>query len=146
MVAGALGMVLGGHLLSDPRRTALIAACGFGFTALVALAIGLVDWPPAWVPLLCGVMGFSSGIAGPSRDLLVKQATPPGATGRVYGVVYSGLDAGLVVAPLAFGALMDAGQYRSVWLGVALLFGLLIVSTLNVKRTSRGLAQAAVAP
>lgn len=138
MVAGAVGMVLGGHLLSDPTRTALIAACGFGFAALVALAIGVVDWPAAWVPVLCGVMGFSSGIAGPSRDLLVKQATPPGATGRVYGVVYAGLDAGLVVAPLAFGALMDAGQYRSVWVGVALLFGMLIASTLNVRRTSRG--------
>ena len=136
MVCGALGMVVGGQLLSDPRRTALIAALGFGFAALVAVAIALGNWPPAWVPVLCGVMGFGSGIAGPSRDLLVKQATPPGATGRVYGVVYSGLDAGLVVAPLLFGVLMDAGMYRTVWLGVALLFALLIVTALNVKRAS----------
>jgi MFS family permease len=136
MVAGALGMVVGGQLLRDPRRSALIAALGFGFAALVAVAIALGHWPPAWVPVLCGVMGFGSGIAGPSRDLLVKQATPPGATGRVYGVVYSGLDAGLVVAPLVFGALMDAGQFRAVWLGVALLFALLIATALNVKRQS----------
>jgi MFS family permease len=138
MVAGAGGMVLGGQLLSDPRRTALIAGIGFGFAACVALAIGLGSWPPAWVPVLCGVMGFGSGIAGPSRDLLVKQATPPGATGRVYGVVYSGLDAGLVVAPLAFGMLMDAGHYRTVWVGVALLFVLLIATAVNVKRRSPG--------
>jgi MFS family permease len=86
--------------------------------------------------VLAGVMGFGSGIAGPSRDLLVKQATPPGATGRVYGVVYSGLDAGLVVAPLVFGALMDAGHYRAVWVGVAVLFALLIATALNVKRNA----------
>ncbi|MFO1268737.1 MAG: MFS transporter [Rubrivivax sp.] len=140
MVSGALGMVVGGQLLADPRRSARVAAFGFGFAALVALAIGLGHWPPAWVPVLCGVMGFGSGIAGPSRDLLVKQATPPGATGRVYGVVYSGLDAGLVVAPLLFGLLMDAGLYRAVWLGVAALFTLLIATAFNVRRVSSGRA------
>jgi FSR family fosmidomycin resistance protein-like MFS transporter len=65
------------------------------------------------VLVLFGVMGFGAGIAGPSRDLLVKQATPAGATGRVYGVVYSGLDVGMTLAPLAFGVLMDAGHYRA---------------------------------
>ena len=145
MVCGAAGMVLGGQLLRDPRRTALVAGCGFGFAALVALVIGFGSWPAAWVPVLCGVMGVGSGIAGPSRDLLVKQATPPGATGRVYGVVYSGLDAGLVVAPLLFGALMDAGLFRAVWLGVALLFALLIVTALNVKRAAPKAAAAAAA-
>lgn len=144
MVCGALGMILGGQLLSDPRRSARVAALGFGFAALVALAIGTAQWPPAWVPVLCGVMGFGSGIAGPSRDLLVKQATPPGATGRVYGVVYSGLDAGLVVAPLVFGLLMDAGLYRAVWLGVAALFALLIATAFNVKRVSAARAAAGV--
>ncbi|MBI5721524.1 MAG: MFS transporter [Burkholderiales bacterium] len=138
MVSGAAGMVVGGQLLRDPRRTALIAGLGFGFAALVALTIAFGHWPAAWVPVLCGAMGFGSGIAGPSRDLLVKQATPPGATGRVYGVVYSGLDAGLVVAPLLFGMLMDAGLYRAVWIGVAALFALLIVTALNVKRSAAG--------
>jgi len=136
MFSSAAGNVVGGHLIRDPRRTALVAGAGFGFAGLVALVIAFGQWPGAWVPVLCGVMGFGSGIAGPSRDLLVKQATPPGATGRVYGVVYSGLDAGLVVAPLVFGLLMDAGLYRAVWLGVAALFALLIVSALNVRRSA----------
>lgn len=136
MLSSAGGNVFGGHLIRDPRRTAGVAGLGFGLAGAVALVIGLGNWPAAWVPVLCGVMGFASGIAGPSRDLLVKQATPPGATGRVYGVVYSGLDAGLVVAPLVFGLLMDAGHYRAVWLCVAALFALLIVSALNVKRSA----------
>jgi len=138
MLSSAAGNVLGGHLIRDPRRTAWVAGVGFGFAGVVALVIAFGHWPPAWVPVLCGVMGFGSGIAGPSRDLLVKQATPRGATGRVYGVVYSGLDAGLVVAPLLFGMLMDAGQYRAVWVGVAALFALLILTALNVKRSAGG--------
>jgi MFS family permease len=98
------------------------------------------------VPVLFGVMGFGGGIAGPSRDLLVKQATPAGATGRVYGVVYSGLDVGMTVAPVLFGALMDAGAYRGVWLGVAFAQLVLIATAFNVKRNWRRPPPAAAAP
>ena len=111
MVCSAGGMVLGGFLARDPARSERIVAAGFGVAAMVALLIGLARWPAAAVPVLFGVMGLGAGIAGPSRDLLVKRATPRNATGRVYGVVYSGLDIGQAIAPLVFGALMDAGAY-----------------------------------
>ena len=65
-------------------------------------------------------MGVASGIAGPSRDLIVKRAAPANATGRVYGVVYSGLDIGQAFAPLVFGPLMDLHRPADVWLGIAL--------------------------
>ena len=75
---------------------------------------------------LVALAGIGTGLAGPSRDLLVKQAAPPGATGRVYGIVYSGLDVGFAIgAPLA-GLLMDGALPRGVlwlaaaWLGLAL--------------------------
>jgi FSR family fosmidomycin resistance protein-like MFS transporter len=137
MVAAGAGMVLGGHLVRDPQRSVRIAASGFAVAALTALALGLGHWSPAAVLVLFGVMGFGAGIAGPSRDLLVKQATPAGATGRVYGVVYSGLDVGMTLAPLAFGVLMDAGHYRAVWLGIALMLALLIATAVNVRRNAR---------
>lgn len=146
MATAAAGMVLGGHLVRDPQRSARIVAAGFGIAAASALAIGLGHWGPDAVPVLFGVMGVGAGIAGPSRDLLVKQATPEGATGRVYGVVYSGLDVGMSLAPLIYGALMDAGHYRTLWVGVALAQGLLIVTAFNVKsrwRRPAGVAAAA---
>lgn len=139
MACAAGGMVVGGYLARDPQRSARIVAAGFGLSAVVALLIGLGDWPALMVPVLFGVMGFGGGIAGPSRDLLVKQATPAGATGRVYGVVYSGLDVGMTIAPVIFGTLMDAGAYREVWLGVALAQLVLIATAFNVKRNWRPL-------
>jgi MFS family permease len=146
MATAAAGMILGGHLVRDPQRSARVVASGFGMAALVALAIGLGNWPPVAVPLLFGLMGFGAGIAGPSRDLLVKQATPEGATGRVYGVVYSGLDVGMTIAPLIFGALMDGGHHRGVWIGVAIAQALLIANAFNVKsrwrKPASGLAAA----
>jgi FSR family fosmidomycin resistance protein-like MFS transporter len=143
MFAAAAGMVYGGHLLRDPQRSARVVAFGFGSAALVALLIAFGDWSSTMVPVLFALMGLGAGIAGPSRDLLVKQATPEGATGRVYGVVYSGLDVGMSLAPALFGALMDAGQYRGVWIGVALALALLIVNAFNVKRRWRNPALAA---
>lgn len=56
---------------------------------------------------LASLAGFGTGLAGPSRDMLIKRAAPPGATGRVYGTVYSGLDLGFTLAAPVFGALLD---------------------------------------
>jgi len=51
--------------------------------------------------------------------MLIKQASPPGATGRVYGTVYSGLDIGFALASPVFGAILDAGHAGGVFLGAA---------------------------
>ncbi|MEO6033147.1 MAG: MFS transporter [Burkholderiaceae bacterium] len=137
MVCAAGGMVVGGFLVSDPARCERIIGVGFGSAALMALAIGYTDLPALAVPVLFGGMGFGAGIAGPSRDLIVKRSSPPNATGRVYGVVYSGLDIGQAVAPLAFGTLMDLQRPSTVWLGIALVQAVLIVSAFNVRKVRR---------
>lgn len=46
-----------------------------------------------WIAAAMTLAGSGTGLAGPSRDMLIKRAAPPGATGRVYGTVYSGLRA-----------------------------------------------------
>jgi FSR family fosmidomycin resistance protein-like MFS transporter len=143
MFAAAAAMVLGGHLVRDPQRSARIVALGFGLAALFALAIGFGNWPGWMVPVLFALMGLGAGVAGPSRDLLVKQATPAGATGRVYGVVYSGLDVGQAIAPALLGVLMDAGQYTTVWVVIALAQALLIVNGFNLRRRRQAAALAA---
>jgi MFS transporter, FSR family, fosmidomycin resistance protein len=137
MVCSAGGMVLGGFLASDPARCERIVGLGFGLAALVALAIGFAPVPALLVPALFGAMGFASGIAAPSRDLLVKKSTPENATGRVYGVVYSGLDIGQAVSPLVFGALMDHQNFQDVWLGLVFMQAVLIASAFNVRRVRR---------
>jgi MFS family permease len=137
MVCAAAGMVLGGFLASDPARCERIVGIGFGIAACVAAIIGFAPVPGMAVPVLFGVMGFASGIAGPSRDLLVKKSTPDNATGRVYGVVYSGLDIGQAISPLIFGRLMDHGNYQGIWLGLVIVQGMLIFSAFRVRRVRR---------
>ncbi len=137
MVCSAAGMVLGGFLVRDPSRCERIVGAGFGMAAAIALLIGFAAMPAWLVPVLFGAMGFGAGIAGPSRDLLVKRSAPDNATGRVYGVVYSGLDIGQAVAPLMFGTLMDMHRPAQVWLGIAVVQAVLIASAFNVGRFRR---------
>ena len=137
MVCSAGGMVLGGFLAADPARCERVVATGFAVAALIALAIGFGPVPAMAVPALFGAMGFASGIAAPSRDLLVKRSSPENATGRVYGIVYSGLDIGQAISPLLFGALMDQHNYQGVWLGLVVVQSILIVSAFNLRRVRR---------
>lgn len=140
MICSAGGMVLGGFLASNPVNCERIVGIGFALAASIALVIGFAgfsDESGVIVPVLFGIMGFVTGTAGPSRDLLVKRSTPENATGRVYGVVYAGLDIGQAVAPLIFGALMDQQNYKGVWFGLVVVQGVLIVSAFNVRRVRR---------
>ena len=79
----------------DPERAEWTIAVAFGAAAVVAVTLPFIPWPGALMPVPFAMMGFAAGIANPSRDLLIRRASPPGATGRVYGVVYSGLDLGM---------------------------------------------------
>ena len=137
MLCSAGGMVLGGFLAADPARCERVIGVGFGFAASIALALGFADVPAWSVPVLFGLMGFAAGTGGPSRDLIVKRAAPANATGRVYGVVYSGLDIGQAISPLLFGVLMDHQQYSAVFLGLAAVQGVLIASAFNVRKVRR---------
>jgi MFS family permease len=137
MVASAGGMVLGGFLAADPSRCEKIVGAGFAAAATLALTIGFAPLPPMVVPLLFALMGVAAGVAGPSRDLIVKRAAPDNATGRVYGVVYAGLDIGQAAAPLVFGALMDLHRPADVWLGIAIVQVLIVASAFNVRRVRR---------
>src|SRR5204863_2400522 len=76
MVCSAAGMVAGGFLASDPARCERIVGAGFGAAAIIALTLGYADVSAAAVPVLFGAMGMGAGIAGPSRDLLVKRSSP----------------------------------------------------------------------
>jgi MFS family permease len=145
MVASAGGMVAGGFLATDPSRCEKIVGAGFGIAAVLALTMAFAPVTPMAVPALFALMGFASGIAGPSRDLIVKRAAPPNATGRVYGVVYSGLDIGQAFAPLVFGPLMDMHRPADIWLGIAIVQAILITTAFNVHRARRTVLAPSVA-
>ncbi len=141
LLGGAVGIAAGGVLASRSGAHDRLIAAALAAAAAVAMVIASGVLPSWSVMPAMGVMGFCGGIAGPSRDLLVRRAATARfgqqAFGRVYGFVYSGLDVGLAVSPLLFGPLMDGGRFGAVLAGVALLQGAAILTALGVGRGSR---------
>jgi MFS family permease len=120
MLSAAAGTVAGGFLVTRaPRleRTIAIAMCS---AAALLLLAGSGVLPAVAAGVVVALAGVGTGLAAPSRDMLIKRAAPPGATGRVYGTVYSGLDVGFALASPVFGALLDRGLTQGVFIGAAL--------------------------
>ena len=142
MLASAAGMLWGGYIAS--RTTQHDRTITIAFAAAGAFSILLASvWPSAMMAvILMGAIGFGSGVAGPSRDLLIRAAAPKNATGRVYGVVYSGLDIGLAFSPLLFGALMDAHHPAWVFICIGVFQVLAILTAVNVGLNTRARALA----
>lgn len=142
MVMGAAGMVVGGFLVGRADRLERVIG-GCMFSSAVALCVAGTGWLPGAVAVaVVALAGFGTGMAGPSRDMLIKRAAPPGATGRVYGTVYSGLDLGFALAAPAFGALMDHGSPSMVFYGAAgaLMMGVVSATLIGANVAQRGRA------
>ncbi len=134
MLCGALGILVGGFVAARARSSDRVVALsmGSGAVLLALCSTGLLGGTLTMAVLAS--TGFAIGIGGPSRDMMIKKATPQSATGRVYGMVYSGLDTGLALSPLLFGLFMDRGWYGATLLGAALSLALSVLAAVGVGR------------
>jgi len=129
MMGSAAGMLSGGFVAARAARHELVAGSGLLAAALLVLAIAAGIVPGVALPAILGLAGFAAGITYPSRDLIVRSATPPGAAGRIYGFVYSGLDVGSLATPMFYGMLIDQGMPQGVFYAI---FGLMLAAILTV--------------
>jgi len=116
LAANAVGILAGGILAGRTKRHAVVAALGLAGGGIVTALVGLFDFSSAVLVLLMSLSGFCVGVTYPSRDMLVRAATPPGAFGRVFGFVSTGFNIGSSVAPVVYGMLMDHGQPRAIFM------------------------------
>ncbi|MBP6764427.1 MAG: MFS transporter [Rubrivivax sp.] len=128
MLCGAAGMVAGGFVVARELRLERTIALAMSAAALLLLLVATGWLPPLLAAAAAALAGAGTGLAGPSRDMLIKRAAPPGATGRVYGTVYSGLDVGFALAAPVFGALLDHGHLQAIFGGSALALMLGVAS------------------
>jgi MFS transporter, FSR family, fosmidomycin resistance protein len=138
MLCGALGMLVGGFVAARSTSSDRVVALAMGAAAVLLTLCGTGLLGGTLTMVVLASTGFAVGIGGPSRDMMIKKATPKGATGRVYGMVYSGLDTGLALAPVLFGTFMDRGWYGATLIGAAAAMLLSVVAALGVgRRTAR---------
>jgi MFS family permease len=133
--ASAIGVLAGGFLADHTSRHGQVAAACFAVNAAIVLLIAAINLP---LPLLTAAMasaGFLGGVIAPSRDMLVRNAAPPGAAGRAFGIVSTGFNIGGIVSPLLFGWIMDQNQPHWVF-GASVMF--MVLTVLLALATERG--------
>ena len=137
LVSAATGIIVGGILADRTDRHDRIAMIGLLIAGVLIALIPILPLETVSLTVVAAAAGFASGITYPSRDMIARRAAPKGATGKVFGFVYSGLDLGSSLSPTILGALLDHGEPRVLFWAVAaaLILSVLTVSTLT--RTSR---------
>ena len=125
----AIGVLIGGFLASRTRRHVTVAALSLASAGVATLLMGTIGHSAAVLIVTSSLAGLFSGVVSPSRDMLVRSVTPPGAFGRVFGFVSSGFNIGSMVAPMIYGLLMDHGEPRAVFL-ISAACSLLCIGTL----------------
>lgn len=141
LVGGAMGLLLGGFLVNAGKsQDKVVSLCFLGSAAIAVVLAAAVA--PGWTVIgLMAVMGFGVGVAGPSRDMLVRTSTMTllgrGVFGRIYGLVYSGADVGLAIAPIIFGLIMDGGRPNFVFAGIGAALVIAIAAAQAISREAR---------
>jgi MFS transporter, FSR family, fosmidomycin resistance protein len=133
-VGVTLGTLAGGAMAARTKEHGLVTATGCGIAAFFALVIAWGGLPASLVALCAALVGVGLGSTAPSRDILVRQAAPANARGKVYGFVYSGLDVGAALAPIVLGWFLDHQRPGWVFLSAAVLMMACIPCAFQLKR------------
>jgi MFS family permease len=134
LLGSTAGIVAGGFLAGRTQRHDRVAAGGLATGAVMMLIVAAVPMVSATVLPLFALAGFALGCTGPSRDMIVRKATPPGGSGRTYGFVYSGLDLGATIGPVLAGSLLDHHAPRLVFVTIAAFLLLSMATVVEARR------------
>jgi MFS family permease len=132
LLLSAIGVLVGGMVVTRTSRHALVASLGLVGMAVAVALVASINFDAVALIAVMTVFGFFYGVIMPSRDMIVRDITPPGSFGKVFGFVTTGFNIGGIISPMIFGAIMDHGSPRLVFLGVAAfcLISILTVATL----------------
>jgi MFS transporter, FSR family, fosmidomycin resistance protein len=132
MAGSTVGVLVGGWFADAYKRHVLPFAVVL--TIVSAVLTLMVDWlavPGLAVIALMFGSGLALGASRTPRDVMLRDAAPPGQIGKVFGFVSAGLPLGSALTPVPFGLLIDRGHpgLILVLVAVLLLASLLCVGT-----------------
>ena len=129
LFASPVGVLVGGWLADRTQRHDLVAAACFLSIAAAIATVAAVELPLLWIGVLFALAGFASGVVAPSRDMMIRNVTPPGQSGKVFGFVTSGYNIAGMIGPPSFGYLLDNADPRLIfWAVVGLALATLLAA------------------
>jgi FSR family fosmidomycin resistance protein-like MFS transporter len=122
MVGAMCGILLGGWMADrTDRHLGFVIALTVAGAALL-LWVELVALPQMAMVGMLFLTGLFIGASRTPRDVMVKDAAPPGQIGKVFGFVSAGLALGGAIMPVPYGMLIDSGHADLVLVVVAALW------------------------
>jgi MFS family permease len=145
MVGATSGTLVGGWIVDRTKRNLI----GFvvvltGFAIAMILALGLLPLPEAMLPVVGLLGGLAMGASRTPRDVMLKDAAPPGQIGKVFGFVSAGLPLGGAITPVPLGFLIDMGYPGLVLPVVAVLLALSLLCAGSAQAEARSRRAATV--
>ena len=142
MIGTSGGVLLGGWVVDRWKRFIALTVAGLTFTsALLTLLVGVLPVGGIAVIAIMFVAGAAMGSSRTPRDIMLKDAAPPGEIGKVFGFVSSSLPLGGALTPVPFGFLIDHGHAE--W--VLIFAAVLLVASILCMGTARASARQATA-
>jgi MFS family permease len=150
MVGATAGTLVGGWL-ADRARSGLLGTVVLLTVGAMALLLlpGLVALPDALLSVVAVLAGLALGTSRTPRDVMLRDASPPGEVGKVFGFVSAGLPLGSAITPVPLGLLIDVGHPHLVLPVVAGFLGLSLLCAGGAEgeaRAERRRARVAAAP
>jgi len=111
MIGSTMGVLVGGWFADTYTRHILPFV--ISLTTLSAVMILGINWLPLpWlgIVMMIFISGLSLGASRTPRDVMLRDAAPPGQIGKVFGFVSAGLPLGSALTPVPFGLLIDSGH------------------------------------
>ena len=146
MVGATSGTLVGGYVADKTQRNLFTFVLVLTVCAMACiLMLGLLPMPPWLLPVVGLTAGLCMGSSRTPRDVMLKDASPPGEVGKVFGFVSAGLPLGGAITPVPLGLLIDHGM---AWLVLPVVAGLLGLSLLCAggARESAAATRAATVP
>ena len=132
MAGSTIGVLVGGWFADTYKGHVLpFAVVLTSLSAVLTLSVGWLTVPGLVVIALMFGSGLALGASRTPRDVMLKDAAPPGQIGKVFGFVSAGLPLGSALTPVPFGFLIDRGhpELILVFVAVLLLASLFCVGT-----------------
>ncbi len=129
MVGTMSGVLVGGWVADRTDRHLGFVVVLTVIGAALLLWVDLVSMTQLATIGVLFLGGLSIGASRTPRDVMVKDAAPPGQIGKVFGFVSAGMSLGGAIMPVPYGMLIDSGRPDLV---LVLVAGLWLLSLLFV--------------
>src|SRR5579862_5662402 len=146
MIGTSAGVSLSGWMVDRWKRFIALLVAGLTLcSACLTLLVGVLPVTGIAAIAIMFISGAALGGSRTPRDIMLKDAAPPGEIGKVFGFVSSSLPLGGALTPVPFGYLIDHGHadWVLVFAAIILVASILCMGTARASARNAAIAAAA---